>query len=484
MSRPNILFFMTDQMQGQVLDADHPCLTPNMDRLIERGVRVERANPANPVCSPSRASLMTGLMPRNHGVRTVVHTVDEDQSCLRTEHPHWAQHLKSVGYQTGYFGKWHVERSCNLARFGWDVAACERTNLLSDYRKNAPGVTFLETGGPDPIEGFNCKHLWAVVDVPPEQRGMGYAASQGIDFINQAAGDDAPWCCFIATQEPHDPYVASQTYVDRYDIGAIPLSETLEDPMTGKPGLYRKARRAFHGMTERDHRMSRAIYYASITELDAQLGRMLDAVERLGELENTIVVVSSDHGDFLGAHGLYCKNVSAFEEAYDIPMVLAGPGIAQAGDVDARVGLIDVGPTLLELVDAEPLPSTDSRSFAPLLKEPGHEAANYQSGYAEYAGVRFEFGQRVLWDGPWKLVFNHFDYDELYNHDRDPLEKHNLVDDPACAGDYRRMMALLAARLRDCGDHSLLKASYPGLRGIATYGPGIADEVTEPAPPS
>ena len=118
-SAPNILFLMTDQMQGRVLEPDNPCQTPYLDRLAARGVRFRRAYTPNAVCSPARASLMTGLLPHNHGVLYVEHTVDDDQAVLRTEHPHWAEWLTANGYRTGYFGKWHVERSNELSRFGW-----------------------------------------------------------------------------------------------------------------------------------------------------------------------------------------------------------------------------------------------------------------------------------------------------------------------------------------------------------------------------
>ncbi len=133
--RPNILFLMTDQMQGQVLRPDHPCITPNLDKLAARGVRFDRAYTPNAICSPARASLMTGLLPHNHGVLMVTHTTDDDQSCLRTEYPHWAQHLKSAGYYTGYFGKWHVERTNKLEDFGWQVNGARGTPCFDQRMK-------------------------------------------------------------------------------------------------------------------------------------------------------------------------------------------------------------------------------------------------------------------------------------------------------------------------------------------------------------
>ena len=147
MSSPNILFLMTDQMQGRVLEPDNPCQTPVLDGLAARGVRFRRAYTPNAVCSPARASLMTGLLPHNHGVLYVEHTVDADQAVLRTQHPHWAERLTAAGYRTGYFGKWHVERSNELSRFGWQEqgALSERPDWsavnfsLERYLDSPPG---------------------------------------------------------------------------------------------------------------------------------------------------------------------------------------------------------------------------------------------------------------------------------------------------------------------------------------------------------
>ena len=168
MKRPNILFLMTDQMQGRVLDPNHPCRTPNFDRLATRGVRLPRAYTPNAVCSPARASLMTGLLPHTHGVLEVTHTVDDDQSCLRTGFPHWAQRLEQAGYRTGYFGKWHVERSGDLARFGWQAV---RTDVMAGARKQDGRPLPAEVGrapgglsGDPPLRRHGC---------PPGETGRG-----------------------------------------------------------------------------------------------------------------------------------------------------------------------------------------------------------------------------------------------------------------------------------------------------------------------
>ena len=169
--RPNILMFLPDGMQAGVFKPDHDCQTPNFDRLARRGIRFNRAHTPLPTCSPARASLMTGLLPHNHGVLQVEHCVDDDQCVLRTEHPHWAQRLSDAGYRTGYFGKWHIERTNDLEEFGWQVNGCDAG---AAFRALGEGISGTEQlldenslakykEGP---EGYNRVLHYGVTDVP------------------------------------------------------------------------------------------------------------------------------------------------------------------------------------------------------------------------------------------------------------------------------------------------------------------------------
>lgn len=467
---PNILFLMTDQMQGRVLEPDHPCHTPNLERLAARGVRFGRAYTPNAVCSPARASLMTGLLPHNHGVLYVTHTVDRDQAVLRTEHPHWAVQLVAAGYDTGYFGKWHVERSNELSRFGWQ----EQGALFA--RPDWSTVNFSLEHYLDSPSGYHPNSFYGVCDLPAGERGMGKTTDAALSFLDTALAHDSPWCCFVSFIEPHDPFYCHEDAFLQYDVDAIPLQPNVDNDLQGQPNLYRRAAQVWNDWTEREHREAAACYYASITEIDEQFGRLLERVEAAGQMENTVVVLTSDHGEFLGAHGLYCKNIGAFEEAYNIPLVIAGPGVAQAAMTDARVGLQDVGQTLLELVGAQPLPAIDGRSFVSVLANP-QETATYQQGFAEYYGGRYIVTQRLVWDGDWKFVHNGFDFDELYNLSADPYEMNNLAQDPAYAQQLQTMTRQMWQMVVESGDHSLYNTQYPSMR-IAAIGP---TEKYEPA---
>lgn len=315
-SQPNVLVLMADQMQSEVLNPGHPCPTPNLDALVKRGVRLTGGYTPNAICSPARASLMTGLMPHNHGVLVVTHTVDDDQSCLRTDKPHWAQMLQSSGYQTGYFGKWHIERSNRLDQFGWSeqgVFGDENFNaaMQASEGESVHFCSSIELDGP---EGYN-KHTFIGVRDDAVPRCMHAATHLASNFLDQHLHGDQPWCCMVSVPEPHDPYVCHKRYRDRIDDAAVAVPESNDDAMMDKPGLYRKLRRVFdeHLPADAVHE-ARCCYYASIAEVDELWGGLLQKIETAGQLDNTIVVVCADHGDALGAHGLFCKNIGAFEE--------------------------------------------------------------------------------------------------------------------------------------------------------------------------
>jgi arylsulfatase A-like enzyme len=192
-------------------------------------------------------------------------------------------------------------------------------------------------------------------------------------------------------------------------------------------------------------------------------------------LDNTIVVLTSDHGELLGSHGLYCKNYSGFEEVYNIPMVMAGPGVSNGQVSDARVGLHDLCPTLLSLVDLDIIDVVDSKSFASVVRDPEGASGNFKKGFSEYHGGRYRVTQRVVYDGGWKLVMNGFDFDELYNLDDDPYEMTNLIYVVEHRDQLRNLTKYMWQVIRDTGDRALWNSQYPVLR-VAPFGPEILKE--------
>ena len=142
-------------------------------------------------------------------------------------------------------------------------------------------------------------------------------------------GDD-PWCAFVSFEEPHDPFIAGREFYDRYAEQELPPPPNADDDLADRPGLYRRAQGIWRQLNEEHKRAARACYFASISEIDAQFGRVIDFLAGMGKLDDTIVVMCADHGDLLGAHGLFFKDISAFEEVYQVPLIVRGPNIARA----------------------------------------------------------------------------------------------------------------------------------------------------------
>ncbi|WP_113675417.1 sulfatase-like hydrolase/transferase [Vallitalea guaymasensis] len=477
MNKPNILFLMCDQLQERPISSSM-CKTPNLDYLASIGTSFKRAYTPNAVCSPARASLMTGLLPHNHGVLCVTHTTDDDQSCIRYDKEHWAQKLVGNGYRTGYFGKWHVERTDEVERYGWQTNGTfshlgkSSKDWLKDKKHDE---VFSLVKYHDQQPGYNSKNLfYGVTNIQPELRGVGIATDAALDFLNDALACDEPWCCFVSINEPHDPFICGEEAFSMYDPSNIELPQNFYDNLDNRPNIYKKAARIWKYMSDQEKKEAVACYYASITEIDEQYGRLIKKVKESGQIDNTIIVFTTDHGELLGAHGLYCKNISACEEVYNIPLIMSGPDIEKGAVSNARIGLHDICPTILELTKSEPINVPDSRSFVSVLSNP-YEVDDFQKGYAEYFGSRILLTQRVVWDGDWKFVFNGFDFDELYNLSEDPLEMNNLIDDLSYRDVVKKMTKQMWKKVKETNDHSLYKTHYPIIR-LAPYGPMILDE--------
>jgi len=462
---------MTDQMRGDMLAPGSSCICPNLRALAERGVRFSRAYASSPTCSPARASLMTGRLPHTHGVTEVTHCIPDDCSVLREQYPHWAQHLTDAGYRTAYVGKWHIDKNNQAGPYGWEL---DGSSFAPIWQKR-----FSEWWDPSRITnhrlndqpaGYQSPIHYGVTDVRPEQRDIGHVYELTSEWLNDLTNGDDPWCCFASAHAPHDPFVVGAEAFSQYDPDVLQLSPNAHDDLADRPGLYRKLTRVWDNMTEDQHRTCMACYMAMITEVDQFFGRLLKQLDESGQADNTIVIFTSDHGELLGSHGLYCKNVSAFEEVYRIPMLIAGPGIAAGEESSARVGLHDLAATLPELADAESLNTEkESRSFASLLGADRAADNDWQIGYAEGEGNVFRYTHRVLWDGNWKFVFNGFDEDEMYNLADDPYEMNNLINDPEHQQRADELMATTWRIASDCND-PIAPVHYPGLR-LGRVGP-------------
>jgi arylsulfatase A-like enzyme len=464
-SQPNLLFLITDQQRADTVEPATLCQTPYLDRLAAGGTRFSRCYAPNPICSPTRASLMTGLLPHSHGMVDVTHAVPPYRAELQAGLPFWSQRLQNAGYQTGYFGKWHIERSNRLENFGFELYEVEQYQQLQGLVERnvqmAPVCRVRQKGYKDFL-------LYGVTDNPVETTPEYQLYSDGIDFMRRAVQrPERPWALFLSTEAPHDPYVAPRRYYQRYDPADIPRPASFEDDLSNRPGIYRRIQRVWRDLDWSQFAEATACYYALCSLIDDQIGRILAVLEELGQAENTIIVFLSDHGDYMGAHRLLLKGIPAFEEAYRVPLILNGPGIPAGRQVEQIVSLIDLAPTLVQLTTGGKF-DCHGRSLVPLLQ--GDQPDWPAEAFAECHGQRFYYTQRVLWRDNLKYVFNGFDEDELYDLAADPHELRNLAGDPADRAALESLARRMWEIIRETGDANMYQAQY-GMFRFAPVGP-------------
>ncbi len=239
--------------------------------------------------------------------------------------------------------------------------------------------------------------------------------------------------------------------------------------MGDKPSVYRRLQSVWKELSREECKEILRCYYSYCTLVDLQIGRLVEFLKRERLYDDTLIVFTADHGDLMGAHGLFCKGVPAFEETYSIPLIMKLPGQEKAGFVcSAYANTYDLAPTILELLDCEPLQNPiDGTSLVSYLEG---EDPKDSICFAEFEGQRYAYTQRIVWSRGWKYVFNTFDYDELYDLNRDPHETENLAALSEYEDKKKEMAALMWEWILKTGDDTLTDAQYVMLR-FAPQGP-------------
>lgn len=443
----NILIFMTDQQRGATVLPHHrlKAKTPCLDRFRRRAATFSRSYTPSPHCCPSRASFFTGLYPSEHGVWNNVNLTNAFSRGPHEGTGYWHSAFARAGYELVFSGKWHVSNTQRPAELGWrelmvyppmppkpttpegqrEVArAQEIANVLKDVSTSSPKSRLegeiVRPGFPQYIHYGVKERPWRDDEVV--DRAEAY-------LRNEARTGAHPWVLYVGTMGPHDPYTPPQRFLDMYDLDEITLPPNFGDTMADKPTMYRRTRDRFDQLTEREQRESIRHYLAFCSYEDHLFDRLLNALEESGHSDDTVVVYLSDHGDYSGDHGLWCKGLPSFESAYHIPTIISWPGMqasANGGTFDAKVSLVDIGPSLLDMTGIEPIAPMSGISLRPLLDGTAtgevRDELFLQSNGNEAYGI-----QRIVVTDRWKLVCNLFDDDELYDLAADPDEMHNLL---------------------------------------------------------
>lgn len=445
--RPNILIFMTDQQRGVTVLPDHPlkAITPNFDRFAQEATVFTRAYCPSPHCCPSRATFFTGQYPSRHGVWNNVTGANSLARGPRKGVSFWSERLAEAGYEMQFSGKWHVSNRQPPSDFGWNVLYSSSPVQGRALDSDAMETETWRRAFQRLQDGIGCSDSQlerrpGEILRPGYQEYVHYAANEdpfddrvvtehAIDYLRSRRKSENPWCLFVGTLGPHDPYIPPQRFLDLYpELPELP--RTFYDSMLDKPALYRRTRDVFDQLSEEEHREALRHYLAFCSYEDYLFGEVLAALKASGELDRTAVLFLSDHGDYMGEHGLWCKGLPCFDSGYHIPAAVRLPGVKTARTVSELVSLADFAPSLLDLAEVpyDPL-SYPGASIMPFVRgtppRSWRDALFFQTNGNEIYGV-----QRAIRTERWKLVYNSFDYDELYDLEEDPDELHNLLARP------------------------------------------------------
>jgi iduronate 2-sulfatase len=424
---PNVLLITVDDLNTRLgAYGDARVRTPNIDALAARGVRFERAFCQFPLCNPSRISLFSGLRPQ----RTGVFDLQGDLRAVLPEVVTLPELFKRSGWTTARIGKVHHRNAAADDPRSWDLTvpidfrdeegSSELVNLTPQTR-SVWGISYLET------------------DAEDRELADGRATAAAIEFLS--AEREAPFFLALGFRRPHVPFIAPARYWREHPLEGFEPAASVKDDLADVPTLSVTQDRANLGMDERAVRKALQGYAAATSYLDAQIGAVLDALERLGLAANTYVVLTSDHGFLLGEHGQWMK-WSLFEPSARVPLLIAGPGLAP-GVSPRTVELLDLYPTLAELCGLERPAHLEGASLVPLLREPERawdRPAFTQLVRLDYHGwsVRTERWRYTEWDGG--AIGR-----ELYDHAVDPGEFTNLAERPEHAAVVAELAALIAA---------------------------------------
>ena len=458
---PNILHIMTDQQQWGTIAGRSECRTPSLNRLAESGMIFQRSYTPSAVCCPARAMILSGAYHWHNGVYNQVHSTPSVHRDMNPDVVLYSNRLRDAGYRLGYVGKWHASYLRTPLDFGFhevaDLQGCD-PRLIQPLDTNPDGVERprgqirttpvrnMRWPGSEPFP------MWGYREGPEEATPEWYRAECAIRMLKRFARGGAqgarPWHLEVHFVEPHDPYMPLKKYLDRYDAQALRVPESFHDTFEGKPGLHRRESQSWGTITEDDYRAGRAHYYAYNEQVDAQIGRVLDALKETGQDDNTLVVATTDHGDMVGAHRMWIKGWIPYEETYRIPLIVRWPGRIAPGSTSGRlVQTHDLAYTYVAAAGARAMPYQDGRALQPLFENP--RAPRWPDHIlCAYYGGEFLYTQRIAITDRFKYVFNGFDIDECYDLSDDPQEMQNL----AASGDKRPMVDDMRARLYELMD--------------------------------
>lgn len=425
--RPNILFIMDDQHRWDYLGCAGASFvsTPNIDKLAAEGVRFTQCTTNAPVCAPARIALACGQQPHRVGAAG-------NNAYLPQRVPTYYQHLRDHGYVVGGVGKFDLakpspfngKRGDRPFNFTWGfthpVEIEGKMHAGNSPTPLGPYGEWLKSRGE--YDAFHADYKmraqkgWAVTAhdsvLPAEAFADSYIGARAAQWIDESTSEH-PWHLFVSFVGPHDPYDPPTSYANKYRDADMPAPVPCK--RDGRPAWVQRKMRDYDAATVTTTRQQ---YCASIEAIDDAVGRILEALDRTGQRDNTYIVFASDHGEMLGDHGLYTKSVP-YEAALRVPLMISGPGIVGNRVSDALVELIDINPTITAMAGLTPQQGLDAKSLMPVL---GSATQTHRDSTVSQLE-----NFKLIRTATHKLVRSIGDGIELYDLVNDPDEQHNVA---------------------------------------------------------
>jgi len=445
--KPNVLFIASDDLNVDMNAFDNPYIkTPNLDRLRKMGVRFDKAYNQFPLCAPSRASILTGLRPDKTQVKDLFTFFRDNIPNVVT----LPQLFKNNGYFSARVGKmYHYGVPSQIGTNGQDDSLSWnlRVNPKGIDKEQEQNITNYQPG----VALGGALSFWAAPGTDDDQTD-GKVANEAMKIMENHKNE--PFFMAVGFFRPHTPFVAPKKYFDLYPLDKIRLPEERADDWDNKPSIARYTLKDHYGLNVQQRKEVTQAYYASISFMDAQVGKLLDKLDKLGLTENTIIVFWSDHGFSLGQHAQWQKQ-TLFEHVARVPLIISAPDLSKDRINASIVEMLDIYPTLAELAGLTAPKEIQGKSLVNLLKNPEVtlDAAAYtdlQKSMKEkgwypnidkpYVGrsVRYRQWRYTEWNGG-------KDGAELYDYNIDPHEFRNLANDE----NYVQIRDMLKKKLRE-----------------------------------
>ena len=444
MPSPNILLILTDQHRYDIVGANGStvCQSPALDALAASGTNFHRAYSVCPLCTPARAAIYTGTLPHRNGITRNIMADDPNPGRIPASIPTLAERLREIDYRSYFVGKWHAgARPPTEAGFtGMDLRGYGDVRHSEDYARylqarglDQPEITTIGTGWAHQLT------LAGTMSGPVEASVPGYLAERALAYLDEASASPEPFFLALNFFGPHAPYLPSEPYASMYDPADIPPWGNFADDFSGKPPVYQRYRDAFIGEGSAPRQWEdcarwAALYFGFASQIDSQIGRVLERLVSLGVADDTAVLFSADHGDLCGAHGgMHDKGAVSSDAIYRVPLMARIPGGAAGASCQLPVSNIDLASTILDLAGCPYGDDIDGHSLMPILRsrDPG---ARPDYAAAEFFGHHYAYETRLIVHNDHKYVYHPGATDELYDLTADPWELDNLIGDPSQSG--------------------------------------------------